>query len=232
MRTGESGPASAGAALPGGRQPLPELERLRAVERRQAMQIETLSTALSNLGSGAKALKAENSELRAEVARLRGHRRRVADANGTELAEVAIPFDSAAPGAARTVIERCLADQVTPSALENARLLMSELVTNSVRHSGGADGDVVTVRVHLWRDVCRLEVEDPGSDGEAAPRRRDPGNGSGMGLNIVQMLSERWGVVRAGEGPTRVWAQFSCAPTAADARPGANGGPPPPARSA
>jgi anti-sigma regulatory factor (Ser/Thr protein kinase) len=236
MRTDEPVPASAGAVLAGGGSSLPELERLRAAGRRQATLIDTLRAAVSNLSTGAKALKAENSELRAEIARLRGPRRHDVDAdahlNGAELAEVAIPFGSTAPGAARTVIERCLTDQVASSVLENARLLMSELVTNSVRHRGAADGDVVIVRVHLWRDVCRLEVEDPGSDGVIAPKSHDVGNGSGMGLNLVQMLSERWGVVRAGEGPTRVWAQLSCTPTAADARPRANGGPPPATRSA
>jgi anti-sigma regulatory factor (Ser/Thr protein kinase) len=235
MRTDEPGPASGGAVLPGGGSSLPELERLRAAGRRQATLIDTLSAAVSNLSAGAKALKAENSELRVEIGRLRGPRRRDADVdahvNGAELAEVAIPFGSAAPGAARTVIERCLADRVASSVLENARLLMSELVTNSVRHSSAADGDVVIVRLHVWRDVCRLEVEDPGSDGVIALKHHSLGNDAGMGLNIVQMLSERWGVVRAGEGPTRVWAQLSCVP-AGDPRPGANGGRPPATRSA
>jgi hypothetical protein len=32
--------------------------------------------------------------------------------------------------------------------------------------------------------------------------------GGGMGLQMVQTLSERWGVVRAAEGPTCVWAQL------------------------
>jgi hypothetical protein len=45
----------------------------------------------------------------------------------------------------------------------------------------------------------------------------------------VQLLSQRWGVVRTADGPTRVWAQLSCVPTS-DALPGANGGPPPAAR--
>ena len=131
-------------------------------------------------------------------------------ADAGELADVAIPFGSAAPSAARTVIDRCLAGRVASSVLEDARLLMTELVTNSVRHSGGTEDDFVIVRVHHWRDMCRLEVEDPGSDEVIAPRPSDLASGSGMGLNIVQMLSERWGVVRAAEGPTRVWAQLSC----------------------
>jgi anti-sigma regulatory factor (Ser/Thr protein kinase) len=213
-----------------------ELQHVRAEGRRQAMVIGTLSEAICNLSIGARALKAENSELRAEIARLRGPRRRGAhadaDANGAELAEVEIPVGSGAPGVARSVVDECLADQVRPSVLENARLIVSELVTNSVRHSGAAAGDQVVVRVHLWRDLCRLEVEDPGCNGAIAPHPKDLANGSGMGLNLVQMLSERWGVVRATEGPTRVWAQLSCAPAVSDERPGSNGGPPRGPRSA
>ena len=141
-------------------------------------------------------------------------------------ATVEIPLSSHAPGVARRVVDKCLADQVRPSVLENARLVVSELVANSVRHSGAAAGDQVVVRVHLWRDVCRLEVEDPGCDGAIAPQAEDLANGTRMGLNLVQLLSQRWGVVRATAGPTRVWAQLSCAPTVSDARPGPNGGPP------
>ena len=92
--------------------------------------------------------------------------------------------------------------------LETALLLVAELVTTSVRHSGVPEGEHVVVRVDLWRDGCRLEVEDPGRDGVIAPQPQDLRNGGGMGLNLVQMLSERWGVVRAAGGPTRVWAQL------------------------
>ena len=192
--------------------PRPAPEGLQAECRRQAMVIERLSQALSTFERGARALKAENSELRAENDRLRhdgrwGSRpdRRV---DGGEPAEVAIPLGVQAPGVARTVIAQWLADQVAPCVLETALLLVSELVTNSVRHSGVPEGEDVVVRVDLWRDGCRLEVEDPGRDGVIAPQPQDPLNGGGMGLNLVQMLSERWGVVRAAEGPTRVWAQL------------------------
>jgi anti-sigma regulatory factor (Ser/Thr protein kinase) len=128
--------------------------------------------------------------------------------DGGEPAEVAIPLGVQAPGVARTVVAEWLADQVAPCVLESALLLVSELVTNSVRHSGVPEGEDVVVRVDLWRDGCRLEVEDPGSDGVIAPRSQDPLEGGGMGLNLVQMLSERWGVVRVADGPTRVWAQL------------------------
>ena len=75
-----------------------------------------------------------------------------------------------ASGVARSVVADCLADQVAPCVLETALLLVSELVTNSVRHSGVPEGEDIVVRVHLWRDGCRVEVEDPGRNGVIAPQ--------------------------------------------------------------
>ena len=191
------------------RDPPSEIERLRCECRRQATQIDTLREAVSMLTRGARALKAENADLRIENGRLRGHRheQRV---EGAELAEVTIPRDVRASGAARKVVARCLADHVASSVLDNVQLLVSELISNSVRHSGAPEGDDVVVRVHLWRDVCRLEVQDEGCDGVIAPQPQDPKAGSGMGLNLVETLSQRWGVIRPPGGPTRVWAQLPC----------------------
>jgi anti-sigma regulatory factor (Ser/Thr protein kinase) len=124
--------------------------------------------------------------------------------------DVTIPLDVQAPGLARAVVARCLTGGVASSVLANAQLLVSELVTNSLLHSGAAEGDALAVRIHVWRDVCRIEVEDPGHAGVVALRPPDPVGGSGMGLNMVQTLSRRWGVVRASGGPTRVWAQLPC----------------------
>ena len=212
MRLDQIGPPAAGAPPPPvGTDSPSELERLQGESRRQAMQIVTLREAVSMLTRGARALKAENVDLRAENARLRGSPHRNERVEGAELTEVAIPLDVRAPGAARTVVVRCLADYVASSVLDDAQLLVSELVTNSVRHSGAPEGDDVVVRVHLWRDMCRLEVEDHGRDGVIAPRPADRAAGSGMGLNLVQMLSQRWGVIRPPDGPTRVWAQLECA---------------------
>jgi anti-sigma regulatory factor (Ser/Thr protein kinase) len=203
------------ASAPGiGAARLSELERLQATCRRQAVVIGTLRDAVSRFSAGAQALKAENAELRTEAARLRRDRRPPAGTQdrveGAELAEEPIPIGPQAPGAARRVITRSLQDRVGAPVLANAALLVSELVTNSVRHSGAGDGADVVVRVHVWRDICRIEVQDPGCDGVIAPRPQGPIDGSGMGLHLVQILSERWGVVRATGGPTRVWAQLAC----------------------
>jgi anti-sigma regulatory factor (Ser/Thr protein kinase) len=132
-----------------------------------------------------------------------------------ELVDATIPLDGHAPGLGRSVVKRTLAPHVTDSVLDDALLLVSELITNSVRHCGAPEGDDLVVRVKVWREACRLEVEDRGCDKAITPRHPDPAAGSGMGLNLVEMLSEHWGVIRTAEGRTRVWAQLPCARAAA-----------------
>jgi anti-sigma regulatory factor (Ser/Thr protein kinase) len=190
-----------------------ELERLRALRRRQAVVIATLSEAVSRFHRGLKALRAENAELRAESDELRDHVLTLSQSGpraGDEVVELAIDAGPRAPRIARTLLAGAMAERVATPVLANAQLLLSELVTNSVRHSGVPAGDELVVRLRVWDDCVRIEVEDPGHDGAIAPRSRDPIEAGGMGLNLVQALSERWGLVRAADGPTRVWAQVEC----------------------
>jgi anti-sigma regulatory factor (Ser/Thr protein kinase) len=210
VRLDQLGPAAAAAPPPGSTRRPTDLERLRNEGRRQALQIGLLTEAVSTLRRGAKALKAENFELRAHNARLRAEASESECVDGVELADVTIPLDARAPGVARTVVAGCLGEHVTSSVLDVAQLLVSELATNSMLHSGAAKGDDLVVRVHLWRGTCRLEVEDHGCEGVVAPRAPDPIAGGGMGLNLVEQLSLRWGVIRGPAGPTRVWAQLPC----------------------
>ena len=201
-----------------------ELDALRTTCRRQAAVIATLRQAASNVHRGAKALKAENAELRAANDRMRVQQRDHARVDGGgemgEPLEVVLAADVQAPSAARSIVARHLGGLAAPSVLDSAQLLISELVTNSVRHSGAAAGEQLMVRVGLGQSACRLEVEDRGHDGVIAPGPMDKANGGGMGLNLVQMLSERWGLERVAAGGTRVWAQLTFAALIA---------PPPPA---
>jgi serine/threonine-protein kinase RsbW len=191
-----------------------ELKALCAACRRQTVVIDTLREAVSNGHRGAKALKAENAELRADCDRMRVQQRGHARVIGVEMGEpleVLLAADAQAPGVARSIVVGHLGGLVAPSVLDSAQLLISELVTNSVRHSGAAAGEQLMVRVCLGESACRLEVEDRGRDGVIAPGPMDRVNGGGMGLNLVQMLSERWGLERVLAGGTRVWAQLACA---------------------
>ena len=97
-------------------------------------------------------------------------------------------MDATAPRVARRIVSACLAESSVPAALENARLIVSELVTNSLRHSGVPGGGHLFVRVHVWNDRCRLEVQDPGHDGVVAMQPFDALRGGGLGLRLVDQL--------------------------------------------
>jgi anti-sigma regulatory factor (Ser/Thr protein kinase) len=188
-----------------------DLDDLRSSYRRQAHVIATLSAAICTMRVGATALKAENVDLRAEQAR-RFRARESAQGDPSALAEAVelrLTADVQAPALARAAVADRLGNAVTAAVLAAAQLVVSELVTNGVRHSGASAGQTLTVRLALSAGMVRLEVEDPGSDGAVAPRQPDPDGGGGRGLNLVQAMSERWGVERVAAGGTRVWAQLA-----------------------
>jgi anti-sigma regulatory factor (Ser/Thr protein kinase) len=185
-----------------------QLLELRTECSRQASTIGVLGEAVGALRTGARALKAENAQLHTELARLR-HRGVTENAQDDARSEDHIALDVNAPTAARAIATATLRGRVPASVLESARLLATELATNSLLHSGASADATLIVRVALTRAWVCIEVEDPGHDGVVAPRRPDPINGDGFGMQLVQALSERWGLERAPEGGTRVWARLA-----------------------
>jgi anti-sigma regulatory factor (Ser/Thr protein kinase) len=89
-----------------------------------------------------------------------------------------------------------------------AVLLVSELFSNSLRHSGsGAPGGTVTVTVMAGGGIARVEVTD--RSGAGVPELC-PGGGdaeAGRGLQLVAGLAERWGWRRCG-GRTVTWFEL------------------------
>jgi anti-sigma regulatory factor (Ser/Thr protein kinase) len=125
---------------------------------------------------------------------------------------VRVPLDVHAPAAARKIVTQALAGHVTASLLEHAKLVISELVTESVCHGVLSQGDHVIVRVRVEDDSFWLEVEEPGCDGVVAQRAAHAPSRDGLAFHIVDTVGERWGSERSAKGSTRVWAQL---PTAA-----------------
>jgi anti-sigma regulatory factor (Ser/Thr protein kinase) len=99
-----------------------------------------------------------------------------------------------------------VSDHVSPRRLEDARLLVSELVTNAIRHAGLSDADVITLVLEIDDRGLRIEVRDPGPGFELAEPTPDPARPSGWGLYLVRELSDRWGVERDHE--TLVWFEL------------------------
>jgi anti-sigma regulatory factor (Ser/Thr protein kinase) len=80
-----------------------------------------------------------------------------------------------------------------------AMLLVGELFSNSLRHSGsGAPGETVTVAVKTANGVIRVEVTDRSGPGVPEPRPAGSDAEDGRGLHLVTHLAGRWGWRRRG----------------------------------
>jgi anti-sigma regulatory factor (Ser/Thr protein kinase) len=161
--------------------------------------------AIARLMDETQALRRENADLftQLEAARL------PSVANGVDRLEASLPVGPAAPATARAALTRWLSGHVPVEVLDNARLLASELVTNSVGHAGLSADSSLWIAVQLNRGALRVEVRDPGSPGVIAPGQADRVNGGGFGLHLVELLSTRWGVNRT--GGTHVWFEMDAA---------------------
>ncbi len=88
--------------------------------------------------------------------------------------------------------------------METLRLLVTELVTNSVRH---AHADTVLLRVLVGKRAIRTEVTDAGPGFDPERTGSPSSDHTGWGLFLVQRLAQRWGVNRDGDG-TKVWFEL------------------------
>lgn len=119
--------------------------------------------------------------------------------------EVRLSPTERAPAAARQSLDR-LAGRLDPDGLETMRLLVSELVTNSVRHARLENGGWINVSVQETPRALRVAVTDPGIGFEQRPGPPQPGDPSGWGLHIVEQLADRWGI--SNDGETKVWFEI------------------------
>jgi serine/threonine-protein kinase RsbW len=124
-------------------------------------------------------------------------------------ASMRLDFHGASVRAARDRIKGALRNRCPDIPLDDARLVVSELVANSLRYARPLDDHTIRVGWSLRTDVLRVSVTDGGSTtGSPSPRRPGELATGGRGLKIVQALAERWGVDRNGS-TTTVWAELA-----------------------
>ena len=97
-------------------------------------------------------------------------------------------------------------DEATDRVLEDLRLMISELLTNSVRHAGLKREDRIELCVNTTPRKFRVEVIDPGPGFQAPSELPTLYQDSGWGLFLVGRLADRWGVDY--DGHTRVWFEI------------------------
>ncbi len=106
---------------------------------------------------------------------------------------------------ARRVVRELLTGWSAEVFCDDTLLLLSELVSNVVRHV--PDPDAMRVELALTGPVLEVAV----LDGSAAPPVLGGGDGNGgRGLQLVSAMSDRWGSHRHVQGK-RVWFELRCA---------------------
>jgi anti-sigma regulatory factor (Ser/Thr protein kinase) len=112
------------------------------------------------------------------------------------------------PALARHKLEGWLPASLAEGVRGALRLLVSELVTNSVRHVTGSP-QPVELAVWIGARAIRVEVRDGGTGFE--PGKPEPrGADGGFGLFLVERMASRWGVDT--QDGTRVWFELDLAP--------------------
>lgn len=117
----------------------------------------------------------------------------------------ALPYDPGSAAVARDIVR----DLVNRAGIDGMRaddavLVVSELVGNSVRHSRPRGDGSVLLRWQLTPSELRIEVGDGGGTGFPRLRHAEPTATSGRGLAIVDRLARSWGAREDADGVT-VW---------------------------
>lgn len=125
----------------------------------------------------------------------------------TQTISFGVPGGVQAPRRARSVMSAHLRG-IDPAVAPDAELIISELVTNSIRHAGVGSDQLVAVDLMVLDERLRITVTDPGCDLEPRLITEDPDGLGGHGLRLVEQLSVSWGVGRDAVGATQVWCDL------------------------
>lgn len=120
---------------------------------------------------------------------------------------VSLPSDFRAAGAARQSI-RSLEPYVPSETVQDLNLLVSELVTNSVKHASLLHDEAIEIDANPTDHGIRIEVTNPGR-AELANKVQPRASESGWGLLLVTKIASRWGVTT--NGSTLIWFEIDLA---------------------
>ena len=110
------------------------------------------------------------------------------------------------PAQARRIIAEELSTLLSPTELDDLKLMVSELVTNGIVRGGQVNDVPVMLDLHVNGDIrCAVLDQGPGfaSRVREDARRR-------CGLQLVEQLSDRWGM-ECSPQRTEVWFERNCA---------------------
>jgi anti-sigma B factor antagonist len=130
----------------------------------------------------------------------------------TESSVLLLPFTASSVGVARRhLVSDLIGAGVCASAVTDAALVISELLSNALRHAGPLPGSAIRVGWDMDADSVRMSVSDGGGSTRPQLGEPTPTTTGGRGLRIVARLSRRWGTSCDDEGTT-VWAEVLVMP--------------------
>lgn len=110
-----------------------------------------------------------------------------------------------APYARRTMVEDLRVLEVPPTVVDEAEIVVAELVSNALKHARPLPDGGLRVRWKAKGGVVEVEVSDGGGPTVPRPAPVTVWSTSGRGLRIVRSLAHEWGVTEDKSGRT-VWA--------------------------
>jgi serine/threonine-protein kinase RsbW len=121
---------------------------------------------------------------------------------------IRVPWRAASVAQVRRVlVEDLQTRDVSDSVIDEAEIVVSELMSNAVRHARPLSDGNLRVVWKVKNGVVEVEVTDGGSDSSPRPAPRTVWAPSGRGLRIVRSLAHEWGVTEDRNGST-VWASL------------------------
>jgi anti-sigma regulatory factor (Ser/Thr protein kinase) len=129
--------------------------------------------------------------------------------SATQELELTLPPAPASVAEARARVLDAVGCALPAAGRATLQLLVSEVVTNAIRHAGCEEPFELRAR---WDDEVRVEVVDRGGGFVPSPRKGELEDPGGFGLYLVGRLADRWGV--ESDDTTCVWFVLSRAGTA------------------
>ena len=104
-----------------------------------------------------------------------------------------LPAKPVAPSIARGTIDP-LQNRLSEESYYTVQLLVTELITNSLRHAEFGTEDAIDIRIEVENGCARVSVCDPGGSAEPKLLEQDLESTGGRGLFLVDAMADRWGV--------------------------------------
>ena len=155
--------------------------------------------------SGRKGMAVMNGDLAGEGETLNvsdAAQRRPGKFESLRLSHSAVAVSSAR----RQVRDELSAYELPESVLDDAEVVISELLGNSVRHARPIAGGVLLLAWRVDQHEVMIRVTDGGGGRGVEPKETGPMADSGRGLHIIERLTRAWGVTEHAGGLRTVWA--------------------------